>query len=264
MSTYADLGEPLSIQARGAYEYGYTPLDDWCCGDPADATVSAWVAGSVTPSLVTLSKTYSGPEENDPEAVSGPNFRTFYPMQFIVTVDIAPGQSLTSVVLDDLLPGNLQYYDLVSSSPGGASCSEPVNPPPPPGSPGGTLSCSWAAPVFTQRGLTFDFYIPRDNAGGGRVINASTGDDITSCNNARSAPAGSRSIPAICSMVVPSLSTPAACEFTLTDKSLAIQKGVSNLTGGGQFARRCARIRRCASRSRIFCLQQPHHHRHGF
>ena len=38
LSNLADLGTPLGITARGGYEFGYTPLDDWCCGDPASAS----------------------------------------------------------------------------------------------------------------------------------------------------------------------------------------------------------------------------------
>jgi fimbrial isopeptide formation D2 family protein/uncharacterized repeat protein (TIGR01451 family) len=228
MSNYADVGVPLSVQARGAYEFGYTPLDDWCCGDPATNTISSWVNSTTTPTLLSLSKSYGGPED---EAVSGPNFRTFYPMHFDVSVSIAPGQSLSNLVLDDILPGNLQYFDLLSSAPAGATCTEPINPPPPPESPGGSLSCSWPGSVSGNASLSFDFYLPRDAAGGGRVINPGDGNDVSSCNNAALnaswTPLDPRDVGG--SIVV----DPAGCEYSLTDKSIAIQKTVTKLTGGG-------------------------------
>ena len=229
MSSYADVGVPLNVQARGGYEFGYTPLDDWCCGDAAwPGAVSGWTSGSVTPTLFALSKAYSGPEG---EAATGPNFRSFYPMRYTVTVDIAPGQSIANLTLNDALPANLQYYDVIASSPAGASCTEPVQPPPPPESPGGILICSWAVPVSNSASLTFDFYVPRDDSSGSRVLNPITGNDATSCDDAsvsgswmptdpRDQTGGPFAVSA----------NPPGCEHTLTDKSVAIQKGVTNLS----------------------------------
>ncbi len=232
MSNFADIGEPLSIRARGGFEFGATPLDDWCCGDSGDLTLTGFTTQTVTPTLLTLSKTYSGPED---EAASGPNFRTYYPMRYTVTVDIAPGQSLTSFVLNDILPDNLQYYDLIGSSPAGASCAEPTNPPPPPDSPGGTLICTWppATPVSITASLSFDFYIPLENASAAAVINASNGNDVTSCNNASAGYSWVPLDPRDTDDAGAGAVSPSGCEHTLTDKSIALQKGVTNLTGGG-------------------------------
>jgi hypothetical protein len=172
MSTFADVGI-MSIRARGMI------------GTPRSTTGSgfgpthAFVPATVTPTLVTLGKAYSGPED---EAVSGPNFRTFYPMQYTVTATIAPGQSLTGLSLRDTLPGNLQFNSLVSSSPAGATCALPGT------TPGGTIDCAFAGAVSGSASLTFDFYIPRDDAGGVRVLNALTGDDVTSCDQPRLSP----------------------------------------------------------------------------
>ena len=174
MSTFADVGTPLSIRACGGYEFGYTPLDDWCCGDRPDLTLSDFVPATVTPTLLTLAKTYSGPER---EAATGPDFRTFYPMQYTVTATIAPGQWLTGLSLSDTLPANLQFFSLITSSPAGATCTLPGS------TPGGIINCSFPGAVSGSASLTFDFYVPRDSAGG-RVLNPLSGDDATSCNNA--------------------------------------------------------------------------------
>ena len=158
MSNFADVGVPLTVQARGGYEFGYTPLDDWCCGDAASpGAISGWTSDSVTPTLLTLSKSYSGPED---ETATGPNF----PRQYTVNVGIAPGQGVTSLQVTDFVPDNMQYDGLVSSTPAGAACT------PPAAGPGGTLTCSWPAPVSNSASLTFDFYIPLEDAGGIRVL----------------------------------------------------------------------------------------------
>ena len=246
MSTFADVGIPLSIRARGGYEFGYTPLDDWCCGDSGDLTLTAFVPATVTPTLVTLGKAYSGPED---EAVSGPNFRTFYPMQYTVTATIAPGQSLTGLSLRDTLPGNLQFNSLVSSSPAGATCALPGT------TPGGTIDCAFAGAVSGSASLTFDFYIPRDDAGGVRVLNALTGDDVTSCDQASLVAAWTPLDPR--DTGGPVSTSPAGCEHTLTDKSIAVQKSVINLSGanapGAFWSTPSASRSRTSSPSRTWC-----------
>ncbi|PWH18671.1 MAG: hypothetical protein DDG60_00110 [Anaerolineae bacterium] len=218
MSNLADLGTPLTIQARGGYQFGYTPLNDWCCGDDPSVTFSSWVNGSVTPTLFTLSKSYNGPED---ETATGPNF----PRQYTVTAQIAPGQTMTAFNLTDVLPANMQFVSLIGTTPGGATCSTPST-----ATPGGTLSCNFAS-VSGTVSMTFSYYIPLREAGGGSVINPSTGDDALSCNNASSGgtwtPLDPRDTGATFTQ------NPAGCEHTLTPKSIATQKGVS-VVGGGQ------------------------------
>ncbi|MBI3739410.1 MAG: hypothetical protein HY258_10225, partial [Chloroflexi bacterium] len=231
MSNLADVGTPLTIQARGGYQFGYTPLDDFCCGDTPPVT--SFVSKDVTPSIWTLSKTYAGPEN---EAASGPNFRTFYPEQYTVTATIAPGQSVTALTLTDTVPDNLQFYSLISTSPGGASCSTPST-----SSPGGTLICTFAGSVSGSASMTFDFYIPLNDASAAAVIDPTTGTtvapptpiSVTSCNNASASaswtPIDTRDT------ALPLSEDPAGCEHTLSDKSLAVQKS-STIVGGGSLA----------------------------
>ena len=222
MSIYADVGTPLTIQARGGFEFGATPLDDWCCGDPGDVTLTSFITRTVTPTLLTLSKTYSGPED---EAASGPNFRSFYPMEYTVTVDIAPGQSLTNVILQDVLPDNLQGFSLLPSSPVGASCTAIS------ASPGGTIQCSFAGPISGSASFTFDFYIPLEDASTNPVINPLTGNYVTSCDQASVSADWIPEDPRDAGGTVSE--SPASCEHTLTDRSVAIQKNVMDINGGG-------------------------------
>ncbi len=217
MSNLADLGTPLTIQARGGYQFGYTPLNDWCCGDDPSLSLSSWVSDSVTPTLFTLSKSYLGPED---ETATGPNF----PRRYTVTAQIAPGQTMTSFNLSDVLPDNMQFVSLVSTNPGGATCTHSN-----PAAPGGTLSCDFASVSGTVT-MTFEYYIPLRDAGGASVIDPVSGDDALSCNNASGggtwAPLDPRDTGGMFTQ------NPAGCEHTLTDKSIAIQKSVSVVGGG--------------------------------
>ncbi|MEJ2011796.1 MAG: hypothetical protein P8X64_06160 [Anaerolineales bacterium] len=222
MSSYADLGSPLTIQARAGFEFGATPLDDWCCGDTGPSTLTGWTTRTVTPTLFTLSKTYSGPED---EAASGSNVRGYYPLQYTVTIGIAPGQSLASVVLSDQLPANLQGFSLISSSPPGAACSAIG------AAPGETLACTFPGSVSGSASLSFDFFIPLDDASSNWVLNPSSGNDVTACNNAAISGDWTPLDPRDSGGGVSE--NPASCEHALTAKSIALQKGVTNLSGGG-------------------------------
>ncbi len=215
MSDLADIDTDLYVSARGGFQYGLTELDDWCC-DLVVETISPWNTDSVVPTLFELTKTYSGPEA---EAAAGPNFRTFYPMRYTVTATIAPGQSMTNLVLTDVIPSELQSYSLVSSSPAGASCSTL------PSSPGGTVVCDWGStPISGSATMVFDFYIPQG------VVPATTGSSVASCNNASASAywdsPDARDLDQTIS------ENPVDCEHTLQDRSIAVQKGVT-VQGGG-------------------------------
>lgn len=216
MSNLADLGTALTIRARGGYQFGYTPLNDWCCGDDPSQTLSGFVSSSVTPSLFTLSKSYNGPES---ETATGPNF----PRRYTVTAQIAPGQSLSAFNLTDILPNNMQFVSMVSTSPA-AACSH-TNP----ALPGGTLSCNFGTVSGTVT-MTFDYYIPLRDAGGASVIDPITGDDATSCNNASGGGTWTPLDPRDTGGTF--TQNPGGCEHTLTDKSIATQKSVSVVGGG--------------------------------
>src|SRR4051812_49867436 len=99
--TLADLGTPLTIRTRGGFQFGNDALDNPCCDpsivNPPSTNSATWPHSDVTPTLLTLTKTYLGPED---ETASGPNF----PRQYTVSVDIAAGQTIANLDLTDLLP----------------------------------------------------------------------------------------------------------------------------------------------------------------
>ncbi len=230
MSNLADLGFPLVIRARGGYEFGFTPLDDWCCGDAADTTLSGYTSAAVTPTLFTLSKSYAGPDDTSAETATGPNFSR----QYTVSVDIAPGQTITDLRVTDLLPDNLEYLSLSSATPGGYAVDDaPVT-----GGaqypPDNALVVHWPSVTggagANDATATFSFFVPRDDAGGMRLIDPATGAVVSSCNNAQTSgmwtPIDLRDATQAVTI------DPPGCEHTLADRSLAIQKSVVNLTDG--------------------------------
>lgn len=115
----------------------------------------------------------------------------------------------------------MQFVSLVSTSPGGASCSLPST-----STPGGTISCDFPDPVSGTVSLTFEFFIPLRDATNAMILYPTTGDDVTSCNNAS---ASGNWTPLDPRDTVTSIAVnPDGCEHTLTDKSIAIQKSVRN------------------------------------
>ena len=106
MSNLADLGTALTIQGRGGFQYGADPLANPTT-DPS--IVSSFVSGNVTPQLLTLTKSYVGPED---ETATGPN----YPRQYVIAVNIANGQTINNLDLTDVLPNNLQFVQVDSTT----------------------------------------------------------------------------------------------------------------------------------------------------
>ena len=217
LSNLADLSTALTLKARGGFRFGSDPLDNWCCDAvivaPSDPNGVGWPSGSLTPTLLTLSKTYSGPED---ETATGPNF----PRRYTLTVGIADAQSVTGLTINDTLPDNLQFSSVISPVSG---CT-----PPPPGIPGGTLSCTFAGSVSGSASVVFEYFIPQINAVGGDVLPPTSGDDRISEDNASAAaswdPDDSRD------PITPLTIDAAGPEHTLNDRSIAIQKSVANRT----------------------------------
>jgi len=214
LSNYADLNVPLPIWAGGGFMFGQDPLNN-PASDPPISAARVQTSPNPTAALITLSKAYSGPED---ETATGPNF----PRRYTVTATIAAGQTLSNFVLSDSLPGNMQFVSLVSTSPGGASCSLPST-----STPGGSISCSFDS-ISGSVSLTFEFFIPLRDANGNLILDPDTGNDETSCNNTAASGDWTPLDPRDSLTTI--TQNPAGCEHTLTDKSIAIQKGVANLS----------------------------------
>jgi len=188
LSPYADLDD-LVIRARGGFQYGATPTNDWCCPappNPPDTTIlsdanpdaTAWVAhGTVTPTLFSLTK------GGGAETATGPNYWQTYN----ITVDIADGQTLSGIVITDELPDNIVYLGPVTVSGGGVVVTEPVagtphNPP------DNQLVVQYASatggPGSNDISISFPYYIAEFDANAAPVIPPLTGTPSASVNTA--------------------------------------------------------------------------------
>lgn len=94
VSDFADLSQPLNIQASGGFAYGLDPL----VNPTTDAPVFGPSASlAITPTVIDLDVVYVGPEQ---ETATGPS----YPREWLVKALIADGQTVTGLKLTDMMP----------------------------------------------------------------------------------------------------------------------------------------------------------------
>ncbi|MBK9138743.1 MAG: isopeptide-forming domain-containing fimbrial protein [Verrucomicrobia bacterium] len=235
VSPLADVNETLPISVRGGFQFGNDPLDN-PTSDPTLIGAQADSDPAVIPTLLRLTKTYLGPEN---ETATGPNFTRRYRL----TVDIADGQTITGLRVVDLLPDTEQFVAVVIAT--RASGSGPIAPVTTPSTsvPGGTLEYDFSTVVGTASAsdvvLEYDFFVPRLDANGDPVLNATTGDDRLLCNQAytygdwtpvdtrdpQTRVAGEATVSG--SWPTQTVTPDGDCEHELEAQSIAIQKGVT-------------------------------------
>jgi fimbrial isopeptide formation D2 family protein/uncharacterized repeat protein (TIGR01451 family) len=246
-SNLADLGTPLNLAVTPGFR------DD----EPADngpAINGTTAFSDATPQLYTLRKVYIGPES---ETATGPN----YVRQYRLEVDVATGVTVTNLRVSDILPdtiqlvgrdttvvaGNPNFFASIGGGPnifslsnltttGGAATST-IGFPNRPNQPGGTLQYDFGTVTGidgVDAVLTFNFFVPRDAAGGGATVNQGT--DSNSVTNTSSAlanwvPIDSRDPTLTNTPPAAAMSSPT---HTLEQQSLAVQKSVElfSLTTG--------------------------------
>ncbi len=225
LSDKADLGTDLQVRYRGGYMYGATPEDDWCCGDtpiaqPDTPDTSTWPSGSVSPAVMTAEKSFTGKDNTSPEIPSGAHPAERY----IITVDIATGQTIQNLEVQDPLPDTVQYLSYTVTGATVKSASVPST-----STPGGTVDLVFDDVTGVDgNDVTVEiyYYVPRLDANGNPTIDPATGVAENSSNSATVrgewVPVDTRD-----SSEPQSLSVG---PFGIEQKSLQIQKSVSNLT----------------------------------
>ncbi len=225
LSNLADVGSPLTIRAGGGFQYGNDALNNPTSDPSLTSTLNTT---TITPTLFTLTKTYLGPED---ETATGPNFKR----QYLITVDLAAGQTLTNLQITDLLPNNLQFVSVDSTTIRGTLTATTAIATPSTTTPGGTLTRQFASVTGTaatdDATLLFTYYVPRANSLGNAVINAVSGDDVISNDDASSQGTWTPIDGRDASGTV--ISNDFAIDHTLTDKSIAIQKSVTVVNDTG-------------------------------
>jgi uncharacterized repeat protein (TIGR01451 family) len=178
LSPLADANTPLTMKARGGFRYGADALDN-PASDPS--IIGSFANASTTPTVLRLKKTYLGPED---ETATGPNF----PRQYLIEVDVASGQTVTNLDLTDILPSNLQFVSVDATTIRGSVTATTAVSTPSTTTPGGTLTRRFASVTGTtatnDATLLFTFYVPRVAASSAVIINANSGDDVQSTDDA--------------------------------------------------------------------------------
>ncbi|MCU0962983.1 MAG: hypothetical protein MUF48_23055, partial [Pirellulaceae bacterium] len=220
VSQLADVDAALPIQVGGGFRFGDDPLDN----PTSDPTLieAPRHASSLTPAVFRLRKTYSGPES---ETATGPNF----PRQYTITADVAEGATVTLLELTDVLPADLQFLHVDSTLVHGVPAVTDSLATPSTSLPGGILTRRFATVTGTSgpddASVTFSFYVPQTDAGGGDVLSPTTGNAAEADNHALGAaqwtPADPRDPLTLVTV------DPAGYEHRLANRSIAVQKSSS-------------------------------------
>ncbi|TWU59988.1 Serine-aspartate repeat-containing protein D precursor [Rubripirellula tenax] len=247
VSNLADLGSDLIIQTRSGFRYGQDALDNPTTDpsvvsdlgtnvtNPAIAAENWTEQIAITPTLMSVGKTYVGPED---ETATGPNFVH----QYVVAVDIADGQTITALDIIDSLPDNIVVTSVDSVLVNGASAASTNNlgSLTTPGTNQELIVSLTNAVTGTSSDtdvlVTFSFYVAEFDASAARVIPVNGEDDgasSVSVNNVRAVgdwtPIDTRDTGGTNNAV----SDPAGDEHVLDDKAIAIQKSVAVVTDTG-------------------------------
>jgi uncharacterized repeat protein (TIGR01451 family) len=229
LSPFADPGVPLTIRARGGFEFGANSLNDPCCDPailiPAAADSSLWPGTPALPVLMRLTKTANAPEDGA-ETATGPNFSGHY----TIRLDVANGQTISNLNVTDFLPSNLAFLSVISADPGGVVVTSPTpgvahNPP------DNELVVHFASvtggPGKNDVEVVWEYMVPVRDANGNRVLDPNTGGSVRGQNEANAIgdwiPPDTRDSAAPGNATAPGGSAP---EHSMWFRSLAVQKSV--------------------------------------
>lgn len=242
LSDHADAGKPLALLARGAFQYGDSPLGT---NPPVPIEQTYFAQRATTPEPFTIKKVctlLNGTLCPENESATGPNF----PMDYVSTVHIDHDLTIKNLTFDDILPDNVKYADhlevLIDGQPASlfpantplpcanlptnaVAYSEPVGP-----NAGGLLELTFCDPVTaapvtgTDIVISFQFYIPDHDADGGPILDVAC-DPVKAINNIKATGEWDPIDPRDAPLTVLSDTTPA--DNTLFKKCIAIQKTAS-------------------------------------
>ena len=223
-SAGAQVGTDLGIEVRPGFRFGADPLNN----PEVDAPIiNTPVTGDVTPTVMTFDKAVLPTET---ESATGPN----HPITYQLTIDIANGETITSIDLRDQLPDNVVYIggSLNVDTSGAQSASginiqdEPIA-----GMPNVGGDADFFIEIGSVTGTTsgtdivveYQVFVPDLDAGSADIIDPATGVQTSVTNQASVDGAMHEGAP------LPVFND---TDTTFDAKSLAIQKGVSVFGGG--------------------------------
>ncbi|MEI8228546.1 MAG: isopeptide-forming domain-containing fimbrial protein, partial [Planctomycetota bacterium] len=223
VSPLAQPNHIYNVKATGGFQYRTDGS-----GNPTinEATIGIPSTDPVAPQLFRLTKTSSAPEG---ETATGPNFTHSY----TVSMAVAPGQTVTDLLLKDLLPDNVQFVSVTNVS-GNQTTTIDLGDTPSTTTPGGQLSRRLDKVVgtgaVTDAVMTFRYYVPEKDASGDDVIPLTTGGTATAVNTATADGSWTSANP---NYPNPQTVSGGPATHTLTAKTTALQKSVADLTHPG-------------------------------
>jgi large repetitive protein len=227
VSPLAQPNHTYDVTATGGFQY---QVDG--SGNP---TINVAEFGSestdpVQPQLFRIKKTSTAPEG---ETATGPNFTHSY----TVSIAVAPGQTVTDMLLSDVLPNNVQFVSVTTVSGNGTTTITPVSTPTT-STPGGTLSRRLDQVVGTGSAsdavMTFTYFVPEKDASNADVIPLGTGGTAVAVNTSSAEGKWTSANPNFPDeQTVTSSPTDPDSKHTLTAKTTALQKTVADLTHPG-------------------------------
>lgn len=223
VSDFADDGVPLKVHARGGFRLG----DQATGGAPITShgdTATGWASTTVTPMLLCIAKTYLGPED---ENATGGSFTPVYPLRYKITVTIAPGHTVTNLVIQDKLPNNQAFVgvDASKTTPGYTQSGPGTTP-----GNNAILQMTYAQATGTVV-VEYEIFTPRLDANGNPVLDLSTCAVALSVNDIQASALWDPLDPRDPVDTVTSDEKPD--DHTLQDKCGAIQKRVKQITDLG-------------------------------
>ncbi len=141
VSNLADADTPLPITARGAFQFGRDAESNPATDPPVLGSFTP--PANITPTVMQLSKSFSGPEG---ETVTGPNS----PRSYTITLGVAPGQTITGVTIEDQFADGIVVHEAGIVAPGGTvSFDAGAN----------RLTVDYAAPITGGVSITVPFHV---------------------------------------------------------------------------------------------------------
>ena len=226
----SDLAQPshsYAVTATGGFRY-QTDASGNPTIDVADFGTTT--TDPIQPQLFRVSKTSGAPES---ETATGPNFQHTY----TVNMAVAPGQTVSDLILADVLPDDIQFVSVGTVSGNGSSVITPVATPSA-ATPGGTLSRQFDQIVGTGSNsdvvMTFTYYVPQKDASNADVIPLGTGGTAVITNAATASGTWTSANPNFPDpQTITSDPNDPDASATITARTVALQKTYANLTNPG-------------------------------
>ncbi len=227
-----DTTKDLSISARAGFRFGQDALDN----PGSDPIIQgATQTFNVHPTLVTMTQTFDGPEN---DTTTGPN----YVRHLTTTTTPATGQTLTDFDVTQALPNTI-FVKAINTNGGtitsitkgdGSVITNPAQ-----------ITAALSAGTFLQsytvryatlnaaKDTVVDFYVPNTDSAGNPILNATSGDDRTITVAAATGSGSWTPVDSRDAVTPISMSTNKGVAIQFDAKSIAVQKSVAIQNNAG-------------------------------